>query len=452
MAVIQKRELADGRTRWTMRVFVGRDVKGKRKFVVRTFDRKKDADAEARRLERMKDQGALTEPSKESLAAYLGRWLDAKEGKVRARTIFDYRSLVKRYVQEPADDAPPIGSIRMDRLTPEAFEALYTYLRDKGLSPRTIQYLHAVLRQALKAAVRKRAIPSNPTDHAERPEYAKGTGGDAVARKAVRALNQEQAGRFLEAARSDRYHALWVLLLECGVRPGEALGLGWPEVDLDGGKVHIRRALTRTGIPKLCECGHEHDGEDHEGDCTDSTCRCQGFVGAPRWKLVPPKTDKSRRVVPLPVRTIQALREWRAVQARERLLLGSEYQDHGLVFTTPFGSPLDQGNLTNFNFRRVMAAAELGEWQVRDGRKWIPAANVEDAEDRKTRFRPAHRIYDLRHTCATLLLLKSINPKVVQERLGHASITLTLDTYSHVLPEMQEDATEAMNAMFGTGT
>src|SRR5690606_39954439 len=100
--------------------------------------------------------------------------------------------------------------------------------------------------------------------------------------------------------------------------------------------------------------------------------------------------------------------------------------------------------------------AELGTWEVRDRGRWIHVADAEPMADgrrdrRKRRFRTEFRMYDLRHTCATLLLLAGENPKVVSERLGHASITLTLDTYSHVLPAMQEESARKLEAMFAAG-
>lgn len=418
MASIQRRETADGTVRWKMRVFVGRNPEtGKRKFIIETFDRKKDAEKRARKLERMKDNGVLVAPSKEPLSEYLTRWLDEKkEGRVRARTMADYRANVRRYIQEPPDELPPVGFIRLNRLTRQTFEELYAAMwKDLGLAPRTIQYLHSIVRQALKDAVLEGSLARNPTDGVKPPTQAKGEakGRSNAPGKAMRAMTEEEADRFLEAAGEDRYFALWTVLLMGGLRPGEAFGLLWEDVDLDEGRLHVRRALTRRGV----------DREEHpEG-----------------WKLVPPKTKKARRVVVLPVVAVQALREWRAIQGKERLLLGAEWEDNGLVFTTEFGKPLDPGNLYNRNFRRVMARAKLGEWEEpKKGRK-------------KRRFKPGFRVYDLRHTCATLLLKRGINAKVVQERLGHSKITLTLDTYSHVLPDMQEGAAEEMEAMFGTG-
>lgn len=401
MASVRKVTLADGSTRWRVRVFLGSNsTTGKRTYVTRTFDRKKDADAEATRLERQKDLGGLTVVSKEDLATYLVRWLDTvKEGRVRARTLHDYRGMVRRYIEEPPAGAPRIGAIRLDRLAPAAFETLYSFLwRKVGLSPRSLQLLHSILRQALGHAVRTGALVRNPTD-AVKPPRQQASGG--TPKRKMRAMSKAEADRFLAAAATDRLAALWIVLLMGGLRPSEALGLLWDDVDLNGARLHIRRSLTRRGV---------------EG-----------------WKLVEPKTARARRVVVLPDIATVALRAHRRRQAEERLLLGSEYEDNGLVFTTTLGRPLDLANLYRV-FKRILRAAELGTW---------------DGEGKERRFVGGFRMYDLRHTCATLLLLAGENPKVVSERLGHASVTLTLDTYSHVLPAMQEESARKLDAMFG---
>jgi integrase len=464
VASIQKRMTKDGQVRWTMRVFVGREAAtGRRKFIVKTFDRKKDAEEEARRLEHLKDQNNLARPSKRPLSEYLTHWLDdVKAGRVRARTLEDYRRLIRRYVQEPPESLRPtglpLGDLRMDRLRPEHFQELYSLMwKELGLSPRSIRYLHTVLRQALEHAVATRALPRNPTDHVKppsRPRHSDASGGGAspTSEKAIRAMSDKEVQRFLEAAREDRYFALWVVLLSGGLRPGEAFGLTWGDVDLESGRIHIRRALTRRAVPKVCACGHlrgEHSSKG-AGPCEAKGCRsCIRYDGVKGWRLVEPKTDRARRTVLLPPVAVRALREWRSTTAAERLQLGAEYIANDFVFCNEFGRPLEASNLYERNFRRVMARAGLGGWEVRQGRTWIPVGDappVPEGEDdqRKRRFRPEYRVYDLRHTCATLLLKQGINPKVVSERLGHASITLTLDTYSHVLPDMQERAAEAL--------
>ncbi len=188
-----------------------------------------------------------------------------------------------------------------------------------------------------------------------------------------------------------------------------------------------------------CECGHDREehAEKGRGECSNPDCEdCERFQGVEGWKLTEPKTARARRVIVLPELAVQALREHRAKQAADRLRLGSEWSDHGFVFTATFGTPLDLANLYR-RFKAVLQDAKLGTLGDPD-------------EDGKRTFTSGFRLYDLRHTCATLLLLAGENPKVVSERLGHASITLTLDTYSHVLPAMQEESARKLEAMFGT--
>ena len=400
---IQRIETEAGGVRWRLRLYLGRDPEtGKRIIHTQTFDRKGDAEKREAELKGTGPSGSRVVPSKKTLSAYLKHWLDnVKAGRVRARTLHDYRGMIRRYVQKPPEGAPPIGKMRLDKLHAGSFEALYAHLwREEGLSPRTIQYLHTILRQALGHAVDTRILPRNPTDAVKPPRQAKEGG---TPKKAMRAMSREEATRLLAASKTDEYGALWTVLLMAGIRPGEAFGLRWEDVDLDGGKLHVRHALTRRGV---------------EG-----------------WKLVEPKTARARRVVVLPELAVRALREHRVTQAERRLLLGSEYQVHGFVFATTFGTPLDLANIYR-RFQTVLQAAKLGTWK--------------EPEEGEPTFIPGFRLYDLRHTCATLLLLAGENPKVVSERLGHASITLTLDTYSHVLPSMQEASAERLEAMFGS--
>jgi len=392
---------------WRVRVYIGQDPDtGKRKYVTKTFTLKKDADKEARRLEGLKETGAATALSKEPLTKYLRRWLkDVKKGSLRARTWADYSGVVRRYLEEPPEGTPPVGKIRIDRLTPHAVQALYAHLQhEEGLSPRTIRSLHAVVRQGLDHAARTGAAARNVADLVELPKQD---------RREVKAMSPEEAGRFLEAARADRYYPLWCVLLSGGLRPGEALALRWADLDLDANKIHVQRTLTRRGV---------------EG-----------------WKLVEPKTSRARRVVVLPSFAVAALREWKAKQAAERLQLGAEYEDNGFVFATEFGKPLSGANLYARNFNRIMAAAELGEWEEAE-----PKEEGKPGPRKKAKFRPAFRLYDLRHTAATLLLRQGVNPKVASERLGHASVAFTMDVYAASLPDLQEEAADKLETLLGS--
>ncbi|HKO45153.1 MAG TPA: site-specific integrase [Pyrinomonadaceae bacterium] len=138
------------------------------------------------------------------------------------------------------------------------------------------------------------------------------------------------------------------------------------------------------------------------------------------WYFGEPKTSQSRRTVPLPSSIVRELGRHKVRQATTRLRKGAKYQLVDLVFATETGRPLHSENLATRNFRVIRDRAKLPAW-----------------------ITP----YSLRHTCATLLLLAGENPKVVSERLGHSSVVMTLDTYSHVLPCMQQAATEKLEKM-----
>jgi integrase len=206
------------------------------------------------------------------------------------------------------------------------------------------------------------------------------------ARKEIQPLTREQALALLDTVRGDRLEALYVLALTAGLREGELLGLRWQDVDLEGDTLCVRQQLSRTKKDGLC--------------------------------FTTPKSPRSRRSIKLTRSAVDALKRHKAAQNGERLRLGTLWQDTGLVFTSVKGTPLDVANLTYGSFRPLLERAGL--------------ARI--------------RFHDLRHTCATLLLLRNVNPKIVQEMLGHANISETMDTYSHVLPSMQESAVSAMES------
>lgn len=404
---IKKVQTSDGH-RWRLRFYLGRDEDGRKRIYTETFDLKKDAEDKETELKGQTKGGALLRPSREALSDYLLAWIDnVKAGELSPQSLYDYRRTVRRYLVEdaPEDEGlrTPLGQVPVNKVTTEAIQRLYGHLRtERKLAPGTIRRFHAILRQGLSYAVSTGALGRNPTDAAKPPK--RGAAGKKR-RRPVHPMTREEARRFLDAAREDRLHALWAVLVTGGLRPGEALGLRWEDVDLEGGKIHIRHALLRRGL-------------------------------GGGWRLTEPKTKNGRRTVALPAVTVGALRTWRTEQKRERLKAGAEYEDHGLVFTTVFGQPLHQSNLRRREYRDVLEAAGLGTYEKRGKRKV---------------FKPGFRLYDLRHTCATLLLLAGENPKIVSERLGHSTVALTLDTYSHVLPSMQEQAAEKLETMLGDG-
>ena len=202
-------------------------------------------------------------------------------------------------------------------------------------------------------------------------------------------LDAQQARLLLEAAKGDRFECLYILSLTCGLRMGEALGLKWSDIDLEAGTLRVNRQLQRI----------------REGG---------GLV------FSEPK-NASRRTIDLPQRALEALKSYRKRQLEEQLRAGTKWQDNNLIFASGKGTPLDAQNIVNRYFKPLLHRADL----------------------------PEIRWHDLRHTCATLLLSRGTHPKMVQHLLGHGSIQLTLDRYSHWIPSMARATAEGMDEALG---
>jgi len=195
----------------------------------------------------------------------------------------------------------------------------------------------------------------------------------------------DQVVTFLAAVRGDRLYGLWRLLVATGLRRGEALGLRWADVALDATTLRVTRQLVRG-------------------------------PGGLAWGS--PKTAKGRRLIALDATTLAELRRHRARQAEERLAWGPDYRDGDLVFSRENGSPLDPDSVTGAFERHVR---RLGL--------------------------PRLTLHGLRHTHATLGLSAGVHVKVMSERLGHSTVAMTLDVYSHVIPAMQADAADRIAAL-----
>lgn len=211
----------------------------------------------------------------------------------------------------------------------------------------------------------------------------------SVQRDEVRPLTAQEARQVLLAAQDRRNSARWSVALALGLRQGEALGLPWKTVDLDAGRLSVRQALQR-----------------QPG---------RGLV------IVMPKSKAGRRTIALPAPLVEALRAHRAAQLQERLQAGPLWEEHGLVFCQPNGRPIDP-------------RSDHRQWQALLARAGVRAA----------------RLHDARHTAATLLLQQGVSARVAMDILGHSQISLTLGTYSHVAPEVADDAARRMGeALWG---
>jgi integrase len=197
----------------------------------------------------------------------------------------------------------------------------------------------------------------------------------------------EQLAQFLDYVREhdSTLYPLWRLFATSGLRRGEALGARWQDLDLDAGRLAIRQTLLARGK---------------------------------RLTYGEPKTKKSRRSVALDASTVKSLRHHRTSQASEKLAAGQAYSNADLVFADALGGPLHP-DVVSKSFKAHLRATGL----------------------------PDLNLHGLRHSHATLALQAGLHPKVVSERLGHSSVALTLDVYSHLIPAMQQDAADVVSAL-----
>ena len=318
----------------------------------------------------------LLRPYTASVRDYLTKeWLPAVKATIRPTTYNSYLQHVDCHI------VPHIGTVNLQKLSGSQVNALYAKLAETGrkdaktgLSPMTIHHVHACLHKACKDAVRWGHISRNPLDAADPPRKK----GDGT--KEMKTWTKEQLKAFLASVADERLSPLWHTIAMTGMRRGEALGLRWIDVDLENGRLSVRRALIPISRDVV---------------------------------VSEPKTVKGRRVIALDPGTVEVLKAQAARQLSEQQQFGEAWTDSGYLCTKEDGEPYHP-EVVSRSFRQAVRRAML----------------------------PMIRPHDLRHTHATLALQADIHPKVVSERLGHANISITLDTYSHAIPAMQEEAAE----------
>ena len=391
------------------------------------------------------DRGEYVEPSHQTVADFCADWLTAIEHTVRPSTFDSYSRNVRNHV------VAHIGSVRLTKVDAGVLNGLYAELLSsgrrlpsgtgKGYSPavveratelrwqgltlvataerlrsefveaehitkdtlasllrrgisnatpararpgldrRTVNYVHTIIHRALKDAVRWGRLARNPADAANPPHGGQKSDG-------IRAWGAATLRAFLDASSraDDRLHALWVLLATTGMRRGEALGLRWSDLDLDAGRLRVVQTIIQT--------------------------RSVVTIGEP-------KTAQGRRPIALDKGTVAVMRDHRRRMLEERMLVGPDFDDQGLVFHQP------------------------------DGR-WLHPDAVSEMFLRRVRRYGLNRLtlHGLRHTWATLALERGIHPRVVQERFGHSTISITLGMYSHVGPTLHDEAAQLVSSLF----
>jgi len=354
------------------------DDNGKRRQRVVASGRRRGDVAE--KLEEARRRLKADEPVKDArltVAMFVADWIRKAlpaSGRKPA-TIENYATMARAHLTPP-----PFGALTLDRLRPSDVEALLTAKRAAGLSDSSVRLIYTVARAMLDIAVRDGLVRRNVAAAVKRP---------TVRRSEARYLTLEDVGLLLEAARGDRLEPLVVLMLGTGLRRGEALALHWADVDLAAEHVRVKWTLSRVDGAMVFD---------------------------------EPKTDRSRRFVPLPSPVAETLKRHRAALAAERLAaprLGTLGGTSRLGFPTHIGTPTDPRNALRA-FEKIADRAGL--------------AGV--------------GLHTLRHSAASALIASGAHLKVVQEMLGHSSYAITADIYSHVAMEQQREAAQRLGEVF----
>lgn len=368
------------RTFWECVIELPKDpTTGKRRQQSRTFPTHKAAKAALTAMRADLANGTSVQKSRDTMADLMRAWLDAKRCDLRPTTLGSYTHSIERYI------LPRLGAVQVQQLTAPMLRDFYTGLLTEkrargGDGARTVQLAHLRIKQALGEAVDLGIVPRNVADLVKPPR---------VVTREKRVWEPADTRRFLDVARDDPHGPLWTLLAATGMRRGEALGLRWQDVDEREGTLRVSQQVNAVG-------------------------------GAPLIQTRP-KTGDSARVVPVDPSVVAALKAHRAAQNARRLQAGPDWEDHGLIFTTGQGRPLNPNNALR-TFYALCKRAGLDSISI----------------------------HGLRHSYATLALTSGEDIKAVSEVLGHANVGVTLAVYHHVGKKQHRAVASAVGAaLFG---
>lgn len=369
-----------GECRWRIILSLGRgaDSKYKQRWISFTGTRKQ-AEVKLRELTGEVDRGEFIEPSKITVGAWLDQWVEsaAKPPRLAENTYTTYKNIIDAHLK------PALGAHTLQRLAPMHIERYYA---ESKLAPRTMAVHHAVLTSALKAAVKNELLRRNPAERVTNKPRIR-TSEDVL----DNVWTAEDARKFLTAVKqtqSAQQAALFALALDGGLRNGELLGLQWQDIDFTSRSLRVERQLLKWSEEGL-------------------------ITSLPKGKRA--------RSLDLSEETVVLLREHKRQQAELKMANRPQYVDHGLIFAQAWEHQSSRHSVLGGPLHKVFITRQLEKLCGPAGVKRISA-------------------HGLRHTCATLLLSASVAAHVVQRRLGHKNIAVTLDIYGHVLPSMQQDA------------
>lgn len=379
------------KTSWTIVIEAGRDpATGKRKRIKRAFrGTRREAEKEMARLITELEKGTYIEPAKLTFGEYLKDWLERRRAdNLSPTTLRRYAGIVELRL------IPKLGMLPLEKLRPIHLQKWIGEVAEEGrrdgkrgpLEHASIVYHYRVLHKALEDAVKMQLLPYNPANAVTLPKPPPEIEQDEDVEEGVQVITAAEVEAMLEAAKGTPYYHLLFVAVRTGLRRGELLGLRWKDVDLKAGRLSVRQALAYT---------------------------------PDRGKFFKvPKNKKSRRTIDLSREVVELLKEVKKKQAEAKLFYGQLYQDYGLVFCQTNGEPMHPDTPSSW-FPQFLERIGL----------------------------PRLNFHCLRHTHASLLLQAGVDIKVISERLGHSSIRITYDLYSHLMPGMQREAVDRLESL-----
>ncbi len=378
---------------WEARIMIGYNEKGKPKY--KTFSSKTRAETVKKLNDFIVNRKAL-EPetvSKDTMKVWLEKWLQVYVAKnVKVSTRVSYEGIVKNQL------IPQIGHIKLAELKKTDIENMYDYLLENGrsdgkggLSVKTVENIRVCLHKALQTAFENEYITKNPADIAKIPKVK------GYKQKEIEILTRQEQKSLMAVCDYSLYGMAVITALSTGVRLSELLGIMWKDIDFDKKSLSISRQVNRL---------HDYSADAEQKTrlgIQDST-----------------KTQTSTRVIGISDELLNRLSEYKWLQDENKLKWGKAYQDKGLVFAREDGYFIDPSTFRD-KYKKLLDKAGL----------------------------QSYTFHALRHTFATRALEAGVAIKVVSKILGHATVQITMDTYMHVLPELERDAMNIISEYIG---
>jgi len=378
-----------GKDSWRITVSLGKNPKTNRYEKYQETVRGKKADAERRLAELITqlEKGVNINPGKMTFGEFLDKWLDnyVRTKNLAPSTVYGYENIIQLHVK------PELCHVPLNKLHPAHLRDFYAKLLREGRKDNKKSKERSLCPTYV---LQMHRVISEALSHAVKWELAHRNVADAVdppkkAARSIPVLSVEDVWKLLDAFRDDYLYMPVLIAITTGLRLGEALGLRWQDVDFK------RKVIRVSQVQKL-----------------------RKVKGGPNvLETGPPKTAKSTGPVDMPDLLVEELKRHRLRQKKDRLALGELYQDMGLVCCHANGEPINNATAES-RFRKVARRAGY-----------------------------AISFHDLRHAHATLLLQAGVHPKVVSERLRHGQIFITMDTYSHVMPSLQQEAARKIDVL-----